>query len=512
MRLRIVRVAGVLATASVASLSAADGTPGVIDAVKQGNQAVVKKLVAQRADVNAAEADGMTALHWAVRAADVPTVQLLIRAGAKVNAASRYGVTPIILAAQNGDPVLVDALLKAGADANSALPEGETALMNAARAGNAGAIKALVARGAQVGAKENWQGQTALMWAASRNNAAAVSALIEVGADANEKSKPLSFPDFKFETSGMVVTMLPRGGWTAAMYAARDGAADAVRALADGKADLNATDPDGTTALMYAILNAHFDTAAVLLEKGADPNVADIKGTTALYWAVDMHTMGTMMGRPAPKLVDKLDAADLVRMLIDHGANVNTRLKRPVIGRHHTMNGDAGLGDGTTPLARAAKGNDLQVMKMLLDAGADPKLTLKDRTTVLMLAAAGGAVAGPYQLGIPVTEASSIEAVKLFLDRGVDINAFNTMGQTAMHLAVARGARNLVTFLAERGATVDVKNKQGRTPLDIALGVGSGFTRNPDVQSASAREPMVTLLRELIARGAKPDAAQPRQQ
>jgi len=183
-----------------------------------------------------------------------------------------------------------------------------------------------------------------------------------------------------------------------------------------------------------------------------------------------------------------------------------------VIGRHHTMNGDAGLGDGTTPLARAAKGNDLQVMKMLLDAGADPKLTLKDRTTVLMLAAAGGAVAGPYQQGIPVTEASSIEAVKLFLDRGVDVNAFNTMGQTAMHLAVARGARSLVTFLADHGATVDVKNKQGRTPLDIALGVGSGFTRNNDTQSASSREPMAALLRELIARGATTGSAQPQRQ
>jgi len=205
MRLRIARVAGLLAAAWVVGLSAADGTVGVIDAVKQGNQAAVKKLVAQRADVNAAEADGMTALHWAVRAADVPTAQLLIRAGAKVNAANRYGVTPIILAAQNGDPVLVEALLKAGADANSALPEGETALMNAARAGSAGAIKALVAHGARVREKEGWQGQTALMWAASQNSAAAVTTLIELGADKDEKSKPLSFPDFKFETAGMVV-------------------------------------------------------------------------------------------------------------------------------------------------------------------------------------------------------------------------------------------------------------------------------------------------------------------
>ena len=125
---------------------------------------------------------------------------------------------------------------------------------------------------------------------------------------------------------------------------------------------------------------------------------------TALYAAVDMHTLGPMLSRPSPKLVDKLDAADIVKMLLAKGANLNARLKRPIIGRHHTPTGDASLGEGTTPLARAAKSNDLQLMRMLLDAGADPKLTLKDRTTVLMIAAAGGAVVGAYAVAIPVTE------------------------------------------------------------------------------------------------------------
>ena len=313
--------------------------------------------------------------------------------------------------------------------------------MTAARTGNVDSIKLLVETGAKVDAKEQWQGQTALMWAASQNNAAAVKTLDRRSAPTRTSAvKLLSFPEFKWETSGMVVTVLPRGGWTPLMYAARDGAADAVAALADAKADLNATDPDGTTALMYAIINAHFDTAAVLIEKGADPNVADSTGTTALYSAVDMHTMGPMLSRPSPKLVDKLDSADIVRMLIAKGANVNARLKRPIIGRHHTPTGDASLGEGTTPLARAAKSNDLQLMHMLLDAGADPKLTLKDRTTVLMIAAAGGAVVGAYAVAIPVTEDSSIEAIKLCLERGVDINAFNTNGTTAVHSAVQRGA------------------------------------------------------------------------
>jgi ankyrin repeat protein len=516
MRMRNVRCARglmLLAAVSVASLGAAGNGLKVVDAVKQGNLAAVRALISQHADVNVAEADGMTALHWAVRADDVPTVQVLLRARANVKAVSRYGVTPIILAAQNGDTALVDALLKAGADPNSALPEGETVLMTAARTGSASAVKTLVAHGANINAKENWQGQTALMWAAAQNNAAAVKTLIDLGAEKNERSKLLSFPEFKFETSGMAITVLPRGGWTPLMYAARDGAIDAVRALADAKADLNATDPDGTTALMYAIINAHFDTAAALIEKGADPNVADSTGTTALYSAVDMHTLGPMLSRPSPKLVDTLDAADIAKRLIDHGADVNARLKRPILGRHHLPTGDASLGEGTTALARAAKSNDLQLMRMLLDAGADPKLTLKDRTTPLMIAAAGGAVVGAYAIAIPVTEDSSIEAIKLCLERGVDVNAFNTNGATALHSAVQRGAERVVRYLGEHGAKLDMKNKQGRTPLDVALGVGGGAGRaggggGGRGRGGAPRDSMATLLRQLMAGGPTPGAAQ----
>jgi ankyrin repeat protein len=501
-------LAGVVA-ASV-PVFGAGGSARVVDAAKAGDFAAVKTLIAQKADVNVAEADGMTALHWAVRANDLATVQMLIRAGANVNAASRYGITPIILAAENGDPKVVAGLLKAGANPNSALPEGQTALMTAARTGNVDSIKLLVETGAKVDAKEQWQGQTALMWAASHNNAGAVKALLEAGADGNERSKLLSFPEFKWETSGMVVTVLPRGGWTAMMYAARDGAIDAVATLADTKADLNATDPDGTTALMYAITNAHFDTAAVLIEKGADLNVADSTGTTALYSAVDMHTMGPMLSRPSPKLVDKLDSADIVQMLIAKGANVNARLKRPIIGRHHTPTGDATLGEGTTPLARAAKSNDLKLMHMLLDAGADPKLTLKDRTTVLMISAAGGAVVGAYAVAIPVTEESSIQAIQLCLDRGVDINAFNTNGTTAVHSAVQRGAQQVVRYLAEHGAKLDMKNKQGRTPLDVAQGVGGGTGRaggGGRGRGAGPSQAMADLLRSLMAGTPAPGAS-----
>jgi ankyrin repeat protein len=514
MRLRVVWPTSVIALGVAAGLHAAGGGGvAVVDAAKQGNHAVLQSLIARHADINAAEPDGMTALHWAVRADDVTAVQLLVEAHAHVGAVNRYGITPLYLAAENGDPAVVEILLAAGADANTALPEGETVLMTAARTGNPAIIRALVAHGAQVDARERWQGQTPLMWAASQNNAQAVKALIELGGDKNSRSKLLSFPEFKWETSGMVVTVLPRGGWTPLMYAARDGAIDAAAALADARADLNATDPDGTTALILAIINAHFDTAAVLVERGADPNVTDSTGMAALYAAVDMHTLGPMLSRPAPKLVDKLDAAGLVKVLLAHGANPNARLTRPIIGRHHTPTGDASLGEGATPLARAAKSNDLAVMRMLFDAGADPMLTLKDRTTVAMIAAAGGAVVGAYAGAIPVTEESSLEAIKLCLDHGVDVNAFNTNGQTALHNAVGRGTLTIVRYLADRGAKLDMKDKQGRAPLDVAQGAPGGPRRRVvnarEVVTGLPNEPMIALLQELMARnGVTP----PRQQ
>jgi ankyrin repeat protein len=441
----------------VVSQSTAAAT-SLIDAVKAGNGQSVRALLKQRADVNSQEPDGMTALHWAVRNDDAETAQLLIRAGANVKAANRYGVTPLSLAATNGNAALVEALLKAGADANSALPEGETVLMTAARAGNADAVKSLIARGANVNAKEKWQEQTALMWAAAENHGAAVKALVAAGADLNAQSKVLSFPDYKYETNGMAVFLLPHGGWTALMYAARQNGMDAAAALADSKADLNATDADGTTALELAIINLHYDLASMLLNRGANPNVADSTGMTALYAATDMRAPAGMMTRPDPKLRDEIDAAGMVKVLLAHGANPNLRLEKPIIGRHNNLVGDTSLGEGTTPLMRATKANDLPIMRLLLDGGADPTLTLKDRTTTAMIA-------------------NSLDAIKLLVEHGVDINAFNANGQTVLHNAAGRGATAIIQYAADQGARLGQKDKQGRTALDIAQGGGNAGGR-----------------------------------
>jgi len=484
MHLRYTWLVAVLASA--VSFGAAGIDVSLIEAVKAGDGQTVRTLLKQRSNVNAAEPDGMTALHWAARANDTETVQLLLRAGANAKAANRYGVTPLSLAAVNGNAGLMEALIKAGADPNTATPEGETVLMTAARTGNADAVKVLTRHGANVNAREKWQEQTALMWAASENNAAAINALVEAGADMNVHSKVWDFPEYRYETNGMAVFQLPRGGWTALMFAARQNAKDAAAMLADLKADLNAVDGDGTTALQFAIINIHYDLAALLLRKGADPNIQDSTGMTALYAAVDMRSPAGMMTRPNPKFPnqEELDATGMVKVLLERGANANIALKKPIIGRHNNLAGDTSLGEGATPLARAAKTNDLRIMQLLLDGGADPTITLKDRTTTAMIA-------------------SSLDSIKLLVEHGVDVNAFNTNGQTILHNAAGRGANPIIQYVAGKGAKLDKKDKQGRTPLDIALGAGGGGrggTGGGRGGGGRVNESTAALLREMMAK------------
>jgi ankyrin repeat protein len=464
VRLRQILAIGCVSLSVVVAIGAAEPDRRLVEAARKGNNAAIRSLLKEKAAINTPATDGTTALHWVVRADDLDMAQLLLRTGADAKLADRYGITPLKLAAENGNATMIDVLVKAGGNPNAALPDGETVLMTAARTGKPEAVKALLAHGAKPSAKESRFGETALMWAAAQNNADAIRVLAAAGANLNDKSSQTSFPEFKFITSGMVTTSLPKGGWTALMYAARQGAVDAARALAEAGADLNQVDPDGTTATVVAVINAHFDLAAMLAAKGADLNVADTSGMTALYAAVDMHTLGPMLSRPGPKVTDELDAAALVPVLIKHGANPNLRLKKPIIGRHHDS-GDASMGEGTTPLMRAAKSSDLPVLKALLTGGADPSITQKDysNTVMVLLGGRGGG-----------NEAALLEAVKLCIEHGADVDAFNANGQTAVHLAVQKGANTIVRYLAEKGAKLDLKNKQGRTPMDLALGVGGG--------------------------------------
>ena len=464
----------------------------LIAATKQGRRAEARTLISGRhANVNAREADGTTALHWAVRADDHETAQLLIRAGADASASNRYGVTPLSLAAVNGSAAMIEALLEAGADPNTSAPAGETVLMTAARTGKVAAVRSLIARGADVNAREGSFGETALMWAAAENHADVSRLLVDRGADVNARSNLVDLPNVKVDFATMVVTALSRGGLTPLMFAARQGAGDAAAALAGAGANLNLTDPDGMSALVIAIINAHYDVASVLLDKGADPNVADVAGMAALYAAVDMHTLDPMINRPAPRPTGDVSAVDIVGRLLAHGANVNARLKAPLLARQHNS-GDPNLGEGASPLMRAARSGDIVLMQVLLEGGADVKLATKSGMTPLLFATGTSR---------RKSDKAAIEAITLCLDRGADINESNANGETALHIAAAQ-ADSVVSFLAERGAKLDVKDRQGRTPLDVALGVGGVAGRGAGGRGAppAVRESTVALLRQLIAR------------
>jgi len=386
-----------------------------------------------------------TPLHEAVHQKDAAKAAALVKAGADVNRVNRYGVTPLSLAAGNGDATITRLLLDAGADlrkADAALTDGRTVLMLAARTGSVEAMALLVAHGADVNAVERRMGTTALMWAAAEDRGAAVRALAEAGADVNARSKVTAYPHTPPGVIGDPLeegysyvgqTVLPRGRWTALMYAARQGSMNAARALADAGADLNAIDPDGTPALTFAIINGHYDIARLLAERGANVNVADRTGATPLYAAVDMHTLASSFGRPdlTPPVVD--GSVDAVRMLLAHGADPNARLKGRVLKRVYNA-GDPRLAEGATALMRAAKNADVTLMRLLIDAGAD-------------------------------------------------VNAVNVAGETAVHYAASSPAA--IRLLAEHGAALEIATARGLTPLQTAL---SG--REPNAEA-------VALLREL---------------
>jgi ankyrin repeat protein len=479
-----------LALSLITSVGAAGAEMSLVQAVKAGDRNAVRTLL-KRGPADVAEADGTTALHWAVRADDLETARLLIRAGANVKATNRHGMTPLALAALNGSATMIEALVKAGADPNAALPEGETVVMTAARTGRPDALRVLLANGGNPNATEAWLGENALMWAAAENHAEAVRLLVESGADPNARSAPVSFT--VTQPTFTVRTKLPRGGWTPLMYAARQGSLDAARALARAGANLNLTDPDGTSPLVLAIINAHYDLAAALLEEGADPNVADQGGMAALYATVDMHTQQWMFGRPIPKLTGQLTPVDLVSRLLARGANPNARLTRPMLMRHHDA-GDPTLGDGATPFIRAAKTGDVAVMRLLLAAGADPHLRLRNHATALMIAAGVGwrDARGDGPRVTPITEAGSIEAITLCLELGLDVDAFNDDGDTAVHGAALRGADRVVAFLAERKAKLDSRNRTGATPLDVAAN-----RRETGIAVHAPRASTAALLRRL---------------
>ncbi len=373
---------------SLAAGTAFASATALVDSAQQGDRAGVEAILKRGQEpVDEPGRNGMTALLWAVQANDLGMAKDLLKAKATPDLANRYGITPLWQAAENRSPEMVKLLLKSGANARATLPSGETALMIAGRAGDPVTIRLLLEAGADPNASESIQGETALMWAAGENHPEAIRALVKGGADINRHSRALHLAPMNWAQTDLVSTTLASGGWTAAMYAARQNRAEAMSALIALHANLNEQDADGTTALCVAIMNQHYDLAAMMLEAGADPKVADRTGTDALFGAIEMVSYRSDAGRPPRPSFDKLKAIDIVRLTLKHGANPNARLISPSIGRYHNF-ADRTMGEGATPLMKAAKGGDLESMRLLLAAGADTSLKVtKGGITVADIAA-----------------------------------------------------------------------------------------------------------------------------
>ena len=458
------RIAALLAAVWLVGVGISSAQGRLIDAVRANDVGAVRTLLDARADVNAVQPDGTTALHWAVERDAIEIVQLLIRAGANVKATNRYGATPLWLASLNGNAATIGVLLEAGADPSAASDEGETALMVAARTGKVDAVNLLLARGADPNVKEQWRGQTALMWAAAEGYAPVIEALVARGADVSARSN---------------------GGFTAILFAAREGRIAAVDALIKAGADKNDSLPirrraaqnapppppdPGPNVFLLAAANAHYELAAWLLDRGADPNAAP-QGFTALHqvsWVRKAGIAGS--NNPAPQGSGTMDSLTFVRTLVTKGATLDARAtKKPNMGVT-TLNSI-----GATPFLLAARTADAPLMKLLAELGANPLLTNEDGSTPLMVAAGLGTNAPGED---PGTEPEVLDAVKVALDLGNDLNVVDKNGETAMHGAAYKHVPTVVHYLADKGARADVWNRpngKGWTPLKIAEGVQRGM-------------------------------------
>lgn len=434
--------------------------------------------------------DGSTALHWSVYEGDLDRTRELIRAGADVNAANHYGATAMQLAAQTGDAAMIRLLLKAGADPDSPNPEGETALMAVARTGNVEAARALLEHGATIDARERWGGQTALMWAAARAHPQMVRFLLSRGSDPDARSAERDFPRH-VTAEGRAKDMMS-GGFTPLLYAAREGCIECARHLIEGGADINLPDPEGVTPLILALINLNWDAARFLIEAGADVNTWDIYGQAPLFVAIDNHRLPAgARGTSGP--LNEVDALYVARMLLERGANPDMQLMfRPA---HRVGSGMVRvISRGTTALIRAALGADIEAMRLLIEFGADVNLANADGTTAMM------AVYIPSRMRTgDKTEEQAMQVMALLHEAGADVNRMaiphhlqRLRGGTVLHLATRAGWTNAMALAVAYGVDVNARDEDGLTALDYAMARGyvDFLEKRPPV-----RDDLVALLR-----------------
>jgi ankyrin repeat protein len=523
----------------------------IADAAMKADKAAVRTLLRQHADVNASQTDGATALHWAVYQDDLETVELLLHAGANPKAINREGASVLSLACINGNAAVIEKLLQVGANANERLPNGETPLMIASRTGKMDAIRVLLAHGADVNAKENLRGTTALMWAAANGNAAAAKVLIENGANVSVRSGAAP----KGRAAYLAPTVKERarqggaagaaegaagegqraqrgqrqqraaeaqqgkadvdqdladrlaflsradqdgGGLTSLVMAARRGDIETIRVLLAAGADVNQVTNYGWSALLTATQNRFYKLALFLLDNGANPNVANKGGWTPLYLATDNRNIEN---GDYPTRKPDVDDLEYIKVLLARGANPNARMKDSTETRtiftHQWL-----YEDGATAFLRASQSSDIRLMRLLLEHGADPTIATTNGTTPLMVASGIGWVEGvTNERGAK----ENLEAVKLLLELGANVNAIDGDGRTALHGAAHKGRNEIVQLLVDNGARLDARDGGSRDSIAgellghtwIPLDYADGLVR-VGVQSAIPHPATSALLRKLM--------------
>jgi uncharacterized protein len=506
----------------------------------------------------AAQKDSVTPLLTAIYHGDLQAVDRLIAAGASVRMANREGVTPLSMACLDGDLPIIDRLLKAGADPKERGPNGETLLMFAARNGRVDVLRRLLAAGADVNAREGLRGTTALMWAAEQRHPEAVKALLAAGADPAIASGPAGLPQNYMaprvdvnavqaarqrraraaaagrtydeqvaierrappagggqNTSGVAVDPSPDGddvvvqaglvgkgggGLTALIFAAREGDIESARALLDGGARINQTTEYGWTPVLTAVNNRNYAVAKMLIDRGADVNIANKGGWTPLYLATDNRNIE---GGDYPVPKPDLDHLEIIKALLDHGANPNARVRDNTLTRTiFTMQWF--FEDGATAFVRAAQSSDTELMKVLLEYHADPFLATANGDTPLTAAGGIGWVEGVTYERSPQ---ENVEAIRMLLDLGVDANAANNEGRTALMGAALKGRNAAVQLLVDRGAKLETQDRGSRDTDKLgsvaaghtwqALDYAEGLVR-VGVQSATAYPETAALIRTLM--------------
>jgi ankyrin repeat protein len=526
------RILTLLVAATALPMCAQTPKSSLANLIQQGNRKAALAQIRAGADVNEAQPDGTRPIHWAVYKVDYELLDALIAKKAKVDVANEFGSTPLAEAAKLADARMAKTLLDAGAKPDTPNQDGETALMLAIKTGALPVVQILINAGANVNARETFHNQTALMWAAAAPKNAGEMVKLLLSKDADVRPRAL-YSDWGSQiTSEPRAQYRPVGGLTALLYAARDGCYECVEALAGAGADVNVPTPEGVTPLMTALDNDHIEVAKLLLDGHANPNLWDWWGRTPLYIAIDRREaviaplrtgIATIGNRPAPVPTHApghppVSNMEMIQALLAAGVDLNPQLNmhRPSRGGNSGRFVEEFYNTGCTPLLRATIASDVELVRILLDKGADPNIGGMGVTPFLIAAGVGTGgkgtgLASATSTGFP----PNTPIMDMLLTHGADVNAqvtgmltyslrisrapSSTEGMTALHVAAQRGRADLVRYLLDKGAKTDLADSTGHKPIDL-VGTGAAAPAAPADAGATSIAETRALLQNAASR------------